>query len=457
MLPLVPAPRHLTRVADAPGAPVAGDIVVELDPAIGAECYELTTAADTVLVRAGDDAGVLRARATLAQLALAADDGRYPAVRIVDGPRFAYRGFMLDVARHFHPPRTICEILDLMAELKLNHLHLHLSDDQGWRLAIDGRPELTGIGASTQCQGGAGPDGGGYLTREDYRRIQDHAASLAITVVPEIDVPGHTNAVLVSYPELAVDGVTPVPYEGAEVGFSQLDAANEETYRFWTEVVSQLAADTDGPYLHLGGDEALEMTERDFLTFLERAFAIVAATGKTPVAWHEAGRSDAIPAGAVGQYWNFVRPRTASEDRFGIDHADCAGGFPRQGGRLILSPSDAVYLDHREAEGLPGVAWAAGPTPLRASYEWEPSAVLPDVPDDAILGVEAALWTEYLGTREELLELMLPRLAAVAELAWSPAPHTPRRIEDIAPRLAELGRDWQRRGLPFTRSTEVDW
>ena len=469
--PLVPRPRTLHEVSDSLGVLVSGDVVTTIDPVLGAECYELDTTeqglvdggADGVAlaaaahVRAGDDAGVVRAEATLAQLALGAVDGRYPAVRIADGPRFAHRGFMLDVARHFFGVEIILEVLDLMAELKLNVLHLHLSDDQGWRIEITDRPALTKAGSLTQCGGGAGPDGAGYLTREDYRRIQDHAASLAITIVPEIDVPGHTNAALVAHPELAVEGFTPEPYEGAEVGFSQLDAHNEETYRFFTEVVSQLAEDTDGPYLHLGGDETLAMTDEDYRTFLARAFAIVAASGKTPMAWHEAGCSEALPAGTVGQYWNFLRPRTAEEDRFGIDHADRTASFVRQGGTIVLSPSNAVYLDHRQMDGDIGVDWSGGPIPLRRSYEWEPADVLPELGEDAILGVEAALWTEFVATREELFRLTLPRLAAVAEIGWSPAPGAPRRVEDLAGRLAVLGADWERRGLPFTRVAEVAW
>lgn len=311
--PLVPSPRDVTFSGGAGGALLRADVVVAIDPGLGPEWYELKTGdaeSSAVRIRAGDQAGVVRARATLAQLALSASDGRCPAVRIADGPRFGYRGFMLDIARHFQPVETICEVLDLMAELKLNALHLHLTDDQGWRLEIEGRPQLTEVGAATQCGGGAGPGGGGYLTRADYRRIQDYAAALAITVVPEVDVPGHTNAALVAHPELAVDGVVPVPYEGSEAGSSQLDARREETYRFWADVVGQLAEDTDGPYLHLGGDECLVMSE---------------------------------------------------PDAHGVDHAARAAGFVRQGGRLVLSPADAVYLDHCQGNGGPATLESCGP------------------------------------------------------------------------------------------------
>lgn len=454
---LVPLPRVLAQVSGGVGAPLGDDVVVEIDPALGAEAYVLATS-PALSVRAGDEAGALRARATLAQLALGAD-GNYPAVRIEDSPRFAHRGLMLDVARHFFPVETVREVLDLMAELKLNVLHLHLTDDQGWRIEITGHPALTDLGARSQCGGGT-PPAGGYYTRADYRAIQDHAARLGITVIPEIDVPGHTNTALLAHPELAVAGFVPEPYEGTEVGFSQLDANNEATYDFLTDVVSQLAADTDGPYLHLGGDETLAMTPEDYLTFLERAFAIVVAAGKTPLAWHEAGCCEAIPAGAVGQYWNLVRPQSGQEDRFGIDHADRAANFVRQGGRVLLSPSDAVYLDHHQGDGGPddpGVAWSGGPITLRGAYEWEPSAVLPELGEDAILGVEAALWTEHVATREQLLRLALPRLAAIAEVAWSPAPAEGRRVADLAPRLRALGAEWDRRGLPFTRSGEIVW
>jgi hexosaminidase len=332
--------------------------------------------------------------------------------------------------------------------LKLNHLHLHLTDDQGWRLQILSRPELTEVGASTQVDGG----GGGYYTEDDYREIVEYAASRYITVVPEIDMPGHTNAALSAYPELNCDGVAPEPYEGIEVGFSSLCIGKAETYAFLEDVIGEVAALTPGPFLHLGGDESLATSDEDFVAFIARATAIGAATGKTIIGWHEMGRSTELPAGTIGQYWSYVRPQGEA--------AEHTLSFVEQGGRVIMSPADVAYLDMKyDPTTDQGLVWANGPTTVTEAYLWDPAGIISGVDDAQILGVEAPLWTETLRTIGELEYFAFPRIAAIAEVAWSPrATGTPgERFGDFGSRLAQLQPRLEAAGIGYYMAPDVPW
>ncbi|MGX5681946.1 family 20 glycosylhydrolase [Schumannella luteola] len=394
------------------------------------ESYRLDISADGIRIEAADDAGAFYARQTLAQLTGA--DGRVPHVSIEDYPRFAYRGAMLDVARHFFPVAAVKRYIDDIALLKLNHLHLHLTDDQGWRLQLESWPELTGLGASTQVGGG----GGGFYTADDYREIVEYAASRFVTIVPEFDMPGHTNAAIAAYPEL---GDAPVePYGGIEVGFSSLAIRSERTYEFVADALRELAALTPGPYLHLGGDESLATTDEDFRYFIARATAIGAATGKTVIGWHEMGRSRELSPGTIGQYWSYTTPQEGA--------AEHTLSFVEQGGRVILSPADVIYIDHKYDESTElGLAWANGPTSIPQSYEWEPAEVVPGLTEGDILGIEAPMWTETLSSIEEVEVMAFPRLASAAELAWSP--RVPRVFAEFEPRLAAFTRYLDRLGI----------
>lgn len=444
---IIPAPALLRRL-DGPGAAREATPVLAHDPALAREAYRLTIADGGITLATSDPAGRFYAAVTLDQLLAAVDGPDLPALLIEDSPRFAYRGAMLDLARHFLPVEDVLAYIDDIAALKLNHLHLHLTDDQGWRIQIDSWPELTRSGAATQVGGG----GGGFLTRADYRTIQDHAASRFVTVVPEIDLPGHTNAALVAYPDLADDGVVVAPYEGIEVGFSSVAIGNERSYEFVADVLGEVAAMTDGPYLHIGGDECLRTSEEDFLTFIARAAAIAAGTGKTVVGWHEMGRSRELPRGTIGQYWNLTTPEA--------DHAEHLISFVEQGGTVILSPGDVAYLDHKyHADYDLGLTWADGPTTLAASYSWEPTAIVPGLPAESILGLEAPIFTETVTSLADLRRLALPRLAAFAEIAWSPRPDDDggRDLEDLARRLPALGRTWAAAGIAFKRVPGVAW
>ncbi|MET0842997.1 MAG: beta-N-acetylhexosaminidase [Mycetocola sp.] len=422
----------LPVVSPVDGA-VAGpaDIALHLDLAdelgLGTEGYRLVTGESGTQLTAAAPAGLFYGVQSLRQMFPADVERRSvqsaawqaAAATVTDRPRFAWRGAMLDVARHFFDVAAVSRFIDEIVLFKINVLHLHLTDDQGWRISIAGRPELTGIGASTAVGGGAG----GFYTEEDYAAIVAYAASRFVTVVPEIDVPGHTNAALSAYPELNADGVAREPYTGIDVGFSSLDVDSEATWEFLDDVFRSVAAQTPGRYLHIGGDESHTTPPEQFPAFIARATALVASHGKIPIAWHEAGRCTDLAPGTIGQYWSYVAPQDNA--------ADLAAAFVEQGGALILSPADVAYLDITYDEATPiGQAWAGGPTTVRAAYEWEPTAILPGVSDEKILGVEAPLWTETVATMTDIHYLTFPRLLAVAEIAWSAE-------ASVAP-----GRDW---------------
>ena len=437
---------------------VAGpaDIAIHLDlddaDDLGDEGYTLETSETGARITAATPAGAFYGVQTLRQL-FPAEVERHSvqstawqtvAATITDRPRFAWRGAMLDVARHFFDVAAVTRFLDEIVLFKINVLHLHLTDDQGWRISIAGRPELTGVGASTAVGGGPG----GFYTEEDYARIVEHASERFVTVVPEIDVPGHTNAALSAYAELNADGQARQPYTGIDVGFSSLDVDADATWRFLDDVFRSVAAQTPGPYLHIGGDESHTTPPEQFPGFIARATALVASHGKTPIAWHEAGRSSDLAPGTIGQYWDYVRPRGNA--------TELAASFVDQGGSLILSPADVAYLDITYDESTPiGQAWAGGPTSVRAAYEWEPLDILQGIPEGRILGVEAPLWTETVATPADIDYLAFPRLVAVAEIAWSARDATgdwrgfSARLESWYPRFRALGVAAYREGEPY--------
>ena len=454
------------------GEPAASDLsFVVADgeaPEAADEGYTLESGDGGVRVAADTAAGLFRGTQSLRQLlpaaieradAAASPDGGWivPAASVADAPRFAYRGAMLDVARHFLPVEDVLRYLDAIALVKLNVLHLHLTDDQGWRIRIDSWPELTGVGASTSVGG----DGGGSYSKDDYRRIVEYAAERFITIVPEIDLPGHTNAALSAYPELNCDGVAPAPYEGTEVGFSSLCASPERsdaTDRFLADVTREIAELTPGPWLHLGGDESLSTSRDDYLDLVRRMTQAGAATGKTIIGWHEMGASRELPTGTVGQYWGFVEPEG--------DAAELTRSFVEQGGSVILSPADVAYLDMKYVDDPQnalghtlGLDWAKGPTTLDEAYLWEPSSIIPGVDERDILGVEAPIWTETLGSISDVEFMAFPRLTAIAEIGWSPAPAAgdARDTEAFFGRVATLGQHWDGAGIAYYPVRGVPW
>jgi hexosaminidase len=438
-------PAWTPRVPAAGGPPARGAIVLALDPSLdrlGAEGYELTVSAEQVRITAPRHAGLFYGVQTFRQLlppevewaAAFPRPLRVPAARVTDYPRFEWRGAMLDVSRHFLQPRDVKRYIDLMALHKLNRLHLHLSDDQGWRIEIRSWPNLTLHGGSTQVGGGPG----GYYTQEEYAGIVAYASERYITIVPEIDIPGHTNAALSSYPELNCDDVAPPLYTGTTVGFSVLCVDRDVTYRFVDDVVREIAALTPGDFFHIGGDEVEKITHEQYKRFIERAEQIVHSHGKRMIGWGEIAPARLHPSTIV-QHW----------------HADSSWVAVERGSRVILSPATRIYLDMKyDSTTVIGLSWA-GYSSVRNAYDWEPAAQLEGVPEAAILGVEAPLWSETLVDIRDFEHMAFPRLAGVAEIGWSPAGH--RDWYEYRLRLGAQAPRWAALGINYFRSPEVPW
>ncbi|MCK2036040.1 beta-N-acetylhexosaminidase [Microbacterium sp. SSW1-49] len=449
------------RIATVDEAPAEIELLVDARSS-GREGYTLEVGDRAILVGA-DEAGLFYGVQTLLQL-LRQDDSGWALLGadVADSPRFPRRGVMLDVARHFFGVDDVKKFIDSTSALKFNHLHLHLSDDQGWRVHIDSWPLLTERASRTSANG----DPGGFYTKADYREIVAYAASRHMLVIPEIDLPGHTHAIGVAYPELVeapvlndnliadsarLDQPLPVAgetYLGWGVGHSSVRIHEEHTYDFVRDVVRELAEMTPGPYIHIGGDESLGTPQADFDLFAARATAIVVDAGKIPVAWHEMGSAADIAEGTVGQYWGKTTPEGT--------HAEEAAHFVERGGALLMSAADVTYLDMKYDPDFPlGLTWA-GITDVRTAYEWEPTAVL-DVPDTAILGIEAPLWSETTRTLGEVEQLVFPRAAAQAEVAWSPQAGPERTWESFRTRLGTLAPLWKAEGVEFHAAAEIPW
>ncbi|NIY65765.1 beta-N-acetylhexosaminidase [Streptomyces malaysiensis] len=413
---------------------------------LGEEGYRLEVTGRAITLSARSSAGLFHGVQTLRQLlptsvertTRQAGPWRVSRGTITDVPRYAWRGAMLDVSRHFFGVDKVKRYIDQLALYKINTLHLHLSDDQGWRIAIDSWPRLTTYGGSTQVGGGTG----GYYTKDDYREIVSYAASRELTVVPEIDMPGHTNAALASYAELNCDGVAPPLYTGTEVGFSSLCVPKEVTYDFVDDVIRELAALTPGPYLHIGGDEAHSTSHEDYVAFMDRVQPVVAKYGKTVVGWHQL--TGAHPAkGAIAQYWG-----TDGSEK---EVAEAA----KAGTRLVLSPANRAYLDMKYDANTPlGQSWA-GYVEAKQSYDWDPGTYIKDAPASSVLGVEAPLWTETLETSSHIEYMAFPRLPGIAELGWAPA--SAHNWDEYKVRVAAQGPRWDALGIEYYHSPQIPW
>ena len=441
-----PATGFRLPVTTVRGEPADGDVALVLHPgdrALGGEGYRLTVAPSSVTLAARAPAGLFRGAQTLRQLLPAAIEAptrqggpwHVPVVTVHDRPRFAWRGMMLDVGRHFFAVGEVERLIDLLALYKLNRLHLHLTDDQGWRLAIRSRPRLTRVGARSAVGGGPG----GHYTQRDYRRIVAYAAERFVEVVPEIDMPGHVNAALAAYGELACDGVAPAPYTGIDVGFSTLCIRKEETYAFVDDVLGEVAALTPGRYLHVGGDEALSTDPDDYRFFVERVQRIVRAHGKRMLGWEEVARAP-IRRTTLVQHWH---------------DPDLARRAVARGARLVLSPAARSYLDMKYTRASPlGLSWA-GTTSVRHAYDWDPATLVDGVAERDIAGVEAPLWSETISTRAGLDHLAFPRLLGAAEIGWSYAEG--RSWREYRARLAAHGPRLDALGVAYHRAPEVPW
>jgi hexosaminidase len=404
------------------------------------EAYRVVVTPDRVDLQARTPAGLVRAVVTLRQVIQDTGDGRLTIapVRIEDHPRYAWRGLSLDVARHFFTVDDVKSVIGLLAHYKLNVLHLHLTDDQGWRVHLPSRPHLTRVSASTSVGGGPG----GFYSPAQLAEITDYAASRGIRVVPEIDVPGHVNAATHAYGELTPSGEPTDEYTGIEVGFSRLHDDLPATHGFLRDVFTDLAAMTPGEYVHIGGDEVLTMDHDEYARLVGFVSSVVRDAGKKVVGWQEIASTPLEP-GTVVQYWDV--------------NADPAPfvAAAQAGARVLMSPASKAYLDMKYDAGTQlGLEWA-GHVELRDSYEWEPSTLIAGIPAEAVVGVEAAVFSETLTNLTELTSMLLPRLAAVAEVAWTAPEH--RDWDDFAARVAQHGAFWDHVGFAWYASPQVAW
>ena len=425
---------------------VRGGIILRLGSgraALGNEGYELTVSSDSVRLVANQPAGLFHGIQTIRQLLppdvesdMGAERAQWPirSLNIVDQPRFAWRGAMMDVARHFFTVDEVKQFIDMLALYKLNILHLHLADDQGWRIAINSRPKLTSMGSLTEVGGGPG----GFFTQQDYQEIVRYAAARYITTVPEIDMPAHSNAGLIGYPELACSNRPTGPYTGTEVGWSSLCVDKEETYAYLDDIIREISGLTPGPYFHIGGDEVQALTNQQYIRFVERVQGIVAKYGKTMIGWEEITKARLNPT-TLAQQWK----------------SDSATAAVASGTKLILSPSEKIYLDMKYTPATElGLHWAAY-VEVRDAYDWDPALYMKGVTERDIVGVESPFWSETLRNITALQFLAMPRLPAVAEVGWTP--QAVRNWESFRSRIATHAPRWNYLGINYHRSPQIPW
>jgi hexosaminidase len=420
-------------------------IALVLDPSrtnLGAEGYELTATRAQVRIVAAQPAGLFYGVQTLRQLLPPSVEHQaamnrklsLPAVHVIDTPRFAWRGGMLDVSRHFLPPADVKRFVDLYALYKLNRLHLHLSDDQGWRIQINSWPRLTEISGHTAI----GDAPAGFYTQQEYADIVAYARSRYVTVVPEIDMPGHINSALLAYPDLKCDRIAPPPFTRVGGPPNSLCVTRDSVYQFVGDVVREIAAAAPTPYFHIGGDEVQRMSKEDYRNFITRVEQIVNGIGPRMIGWGEIAPVNLSPR-TIAQHWS----------------GDSVQLHGARGGQIILSPGPHAYLDMKyDSSTALGLMWA-GLIDLHRAYDWDPGTLIPGVSESSILGVEGPLWAETLLTRADYEYMAFPRLAAIAELGWSPAKNL--SWENFRARMAEQGARLSALGVNFARVPGVDW
>ncbi|SDU76151.1 beta-N-acetylhexosaminidase [Jiangella alkaliphila] len=425
------------RAPVVPAADPAATIVLRVgDPVRDSpEGYRLTVTAERAVLEGGTAEALARAVQTLRQLLPPAALRRAPvadaAVRleccaIEDAPRFAWRGVHLDVARHFMPVAFVLKLIDVAALHRLNVVHLHLTDDQGWRVEVPAHPRLTKVGAwraetviGRNSDEYDGTPHGGFYSLDDLREIVAYAAARSVTVVPEIDLPGHVQSVLAAYPELGNTG-RPVEVRRTWGISTNVLAPTEEALGFARDVLDTVLDVFPGPWVHLGGDEvprtewrespaAAERTADLGLSgvdelqswFLRRLHGHVTKHGRRVVGWDEVADDGGMPADTVVMAWRGAEKGVAA----------MAAGHD-----VVMCPEDVTYFDHYQSGGAGEPLAIGGLTTVEDVAAWEPAAG--DGPG-RLLGVQGQHWTEYLPTPAAVEYVAFPRLSALAEVAWT--------------------------------------
>jgi hexosaminidase len=428
------------------------------------EGYELAVDDHLIRIAAAEPQGLFRGAMTLWQLltqqTTPASAIEVPDLLIRDRPRFAWRGAMLDSARHYQSPEFIKRFIDQLALLKLDTLHWHLTDDQGWRIEIKRYPRLTEIGAWRRPAGAAGTDAhgqpvryGGFYTQDEIREIVRYAAERYVTIVPEIDMPGHMQAAIAAYPQLGSAAHTPVvsPDWGVHSYILNVD---DSTFAFVQNVLDEVVALFPGTYIHVGGDEAVKdqwkasprvqarmrelgIADEEKLQgwFIARLQTYLAAHGRRLIGWDEILDRN-VPASAAVMSWRGAKGGIAAANA---------------GHDVVLSPDPDLYFDHLQSDGADEPAGRPSVRSLADIYAFQP---LPPGLDESaarhILGAQANLWAEHMRTPERVEHAAFPRLAALAEVLWSPA--STHDWSDFVQRLAPQMARWQALGIAAANS-----
>jgi len=480
------------RLPAVTGTPRRGDIALEigdpasLGPSHRAEGYQLVTTASGVTIEAPTAHGLYNGVQTLRQLlpawvsspAVLPGPWTTPVVTITDYPRYAYRGLLLDIARHYEPASAVEKLIGQIAAYKIDVLHLHLSDDQGFRLAIKGFPRLTAIGSRGSVgTGGRLADPGGFWTPAQYKAVVADAAAHFITVVPEVDSPGHNNAIIMSeYNDTGNPALPGNPHAincGAfkpphwdyteNVGYSALCPGSPDTWAIMTAIIGQLGAITPGPYYDLGGDEvpASLLAPAKYAAFINKEAGIVTQRRKTVMGWADiAGRGTRPPAGSIAEYW---QPAGGSSPGSITGREAVAKHM-----KIVMAPANHTYLDQKYVVGarssVPpalGMNWACPRgCDVSAAYNWNPGGFVSGVTDRNVIGVEGAMWGETVATLANADYMVFPRLLALAEVAWSPSARRTAAspaYHDFLRRLGGQGARLQAAGVNFYPSTQVPW
>ncbi len=414
-------------------------VIKNSDASKSNEGYQMNVTEKSIRITANNPAGTFMGSQTLLQsITQVGTENKTWIVAtgtINDYPQYAYRGAMLDVSRHFFGINTVKRFIDQMAIFKLNKLHLHLSDDQGWRIEIKSWPKLTTVGGSSQVGG----EDGGFYTQEEYKEIIRYAKERFITVIPEIDMPGHTNAAYVAYPELNGTNKKAEPYIGTGVGFSTLATRNEKTYAFIDDVIKELASITEGEYLHIGGDESHVTKKDDYVYFINRVRKIVKKYNKKMIGWDEVAHAD-IEEGDVVQYWSKGENALLGKQK---------------SAKILMSPAKVAYLDMQyDSTTHIGLHWM-GYIEVYKAYNWDPATLEEGISKEDILGVESPLWTETVVTEDDIDYLIFPRLIGHAEIGWTPAEK--RNWDEYKVRLADKEGLLNTLGIKFYKSSLIPW
>ena len=409
------------------------------------ESYQVHITNDSLIIGANTAAGAFRGMQTVRQLIPQRSNDTLaeapmwliPTGTINDSPNFSYRGAMLDVARHFFRIDEVKRYIDQLAYYKFNALHLHLTDDQGWRIEIKSWPKLTTVGAQSEVGGGHG----GFYTQEEFKGLVAYANERFIDIIPEVDMPGHTNAANLSYPQFHARGKAETPRirTDMKVGYSSFDAQKDTVYAFLDDVIREISAISPGPFFHIGGDESHVTPKSDYITFVEKVEGIVQKHGKRAIGWNEIAQAS-IDSSTVGQLWN--EPKSALK-------------AAQKGCNIILSPAKKIYLDMKyDSLSKHGLTWAAM-IPVDDAYNWNPETYVEGLSKDHIMGIEAPLWSETISNSSELEYLAFPRVIGYSELGWTP--ESLRDWNDYERRLIGQLPYLQRNAINFYRSPKVQW